>query len=220
MLRATTLILLSLATAVPAMAAPKYAIVRVTDIYRNLTSTHTMLESIQKERDEIMKDERAVHLRNVVEEMSKLQSQLQAKRDSPVDDNVRMLAQQYEIKRQEGQTLQEEFETFESEQKKEINRRMVAAMRSSLSKIDSATRKIAEEHGFDAAFDSSGISNTGLPILLYSKNAQDITKDVVARLQDTGEPSGPPPATASDPSAPTAPVAPAPAPDAAVAPEP
>jgi len=94
MLRATTLILLSLVSALPAMAAPRFAVVQVTEVYRNLTSTQTMLAEIQKERAEILKDERAVHLRNLLEEMKALQAQLQAKRDAPVDDTIRKLAQQ------------------------------------------------------------------------------------------------------------------------------
>lgn len=192
MLRAAMLILLPLASAIPATAAPKFALVRIAEIYRNLDSTHTMLAEIQKERTEILKDERAVHLRKVLDELKQLQVQLQAKRDTPVDDTIRKLAQQYEIKRQEGQTLQEEFQIFDAEKKKEINRRMVAAMRASLTKIEETARAIAGEQGFDATFDSSANSNTGVPILLYAKDAPDITKDVVARLQDAGESSGTP----------------------------
>ncbi|RYD28772.1 MAG: OmpH family outer membrane protein [Verrucomicrobiaceae bacterium] len=218
MLRATLLLLLSLASALPAVAAPRFALVRITDIYRDLTSTHTMLAEIQKDRAEILKDERAVHLRNVLEELKQLQSQLQAKRESQVDDAIRKLAQQYEIKRQEGQTLQEEFQTFDAEKKKEINRRMVVSMRASLAKIDETARAIAREKGYDAAFDASGNSNTGVPILLYSKNAPDITKDVVARLADAGEPSGAP--TADAPPLPEAAPGVAPPPEAAAPPQP
>ncbi|WAC18228.1 OmpH family outer membrane protein [Luteolibacter sp. SL250] len=217
MLRATTLLLLSLASVMPAVAAPRFAVVRITEIYQNLTSTQIMLLELQKDRAEILKDERAVHLRKVLEELKQLQAQLQAKRDAPVDDVLRKLAQQYEIKRQEGQTLQEEFQVFDAEKRKEINRKMVTTMRASLNKIDGTARTIAQEQGFDGAFDSSANSNTGVPILLYVKNAPDITKDVVARLQDAGEPSSAPGTTpaplpdaaAPAQAAPTSPVGPA-----------
>jgi outer membrane protein len=210
MLRATKLILLSLAFVMPAVAAPRFAVVRITEIYQNLNSTHTMLQELQKDRAEILKDERAVHLRNVLEELKQLQSQLQSKRDAPVDDTLRKLAQQYEIKRQEGQTLQEEFQVFDAEKRKEINRKMVTSMRASLTKIDETARIIAQEQGYDVALDSSANSNTGVPILLYAKNAPDITKDVVARLQDAGETSrtpatNPAPLPEEAPAAPAAP---------------
>jgi outer membrane protein len=213
MLRATKLILLSLAFVMPAVAAPRFAVVRITEIYQNLNSTHTMLQELQKDRAEILKDERAVHLRNVLEELKQLQSQLQSKRDAPVDDTLRKLAQQYEIKRQEGQTLQEEFQVFDAEKRKEINRKMVTSMRASLTKIDETARIIAQEQGYDVALDSSANSNTGVPILLYAKNAPDITKDVVARLQDAGETSrtpatNPAPLPEEAPAAPAAPAAP------------
>lgn len=97
---------------------------------------------------------------------------------------------------------------------------MVEAMRTSLAKIREATEKIAHEQGFDGAFDSSGNSNTGVPIVLYVKNAPDITKDVVARLQDTGEPSGAPAGAAPAPDATPAGAGSTPAPEAGAVPQP
>lgn len=208
MFRATTLLLFSIALAVPAMAAPRFAVVRITDIYRNLTSTHTMMAELQKERNEIIKDERATHLRKILEELKEIQKQLQERKDAPIDDTTRKLAQSFEMKRQEAQTLEEEFRTFDSEKRKEINRKMVVGMRASLSKIDTAARKISQEQGFDATFDSSGLSNTTVPILLYAKKPNDLTDDVIAFLKDSGEPSGAPataPTATPDPAAGTAP---------------
>ncbi len=220
MLRATMLILLSLASAIPAMAAPRFALVRIADIYRNLDSTQAMLADIQNGRAEIIKDERAVHLRNVLEELKQLQAQLQAKRDAPVDDTIRKLAQQYEIKREEGQTLQEEFQTFDAEKRKEINRKMVEAMRVSLTRINETAVAIAREQGFDAAFDVSANSNTGVPILLYAKSAPDITKDVVARLHDAGESSTAPATDATATPLPEGAPGVVPLPEAAAPPQP
>ena len=192
MLRAAlAFIPLTAALILPAAAAPKFAIVRVTDIYRSLTSTQTLLSGLQKERDEIIKDERGIHLRKILGELESLQKQLQAKREAPIDDATRKLAQEYEIKRQEAQTLQEEFQIFDAEKKKEINRKMVVSMRASLEKINAASRKISQEQGFAATFDSSGNSNTGVPVVLYTKDAKDITDEVIAVLKDAGDPPAP-----------------------------
>ena len=216
MIRAAAKLFLLLVFALPAAAAPKFATVRIGDIYRHLQSTIDFHKGIESERAAIIKDDRAVYLQKVVEELKAIQTQLQARREAPVDDAMRKLARDYEIKRQEGQTLQEEFETFKAQRQKEINARMVPAMRVSLNKISDTTRRIAKEQGFDGVFDSSGLSNTALPVLLYVKNAKDITPDVVAALKDAGDPSvSDPPPGSPDPT-----LAPAPSPAAPEPPKP
>jgi len=193
-----------------AVAAPKFATVRVGEVYRDLVSTRKMNEELEKERQTIIKDERAVHLRKILEEMKHLYDELQKKRGAPADDVSRKLAQAFEQKRQESQTLQQEFQAFETEKKKEINLRMVTGMRAALVKISTAANKVAGEKGYAGAFDVSGNSNSGVPVILYVKNPEDITEQVVAALKDSGEPSVAP--ISDTPAAPaTTPEAPAPA---------
>jgi Skp family chaperone for outer membrane proteins len=178
-----TILLLS-ATVVTATAAPRFAIIRVKDIYTALPSTADLQEEIKNERDEIMKDEHADLLRKIISELQTIQAQL-SDRNNPLDEVTnRKLARHYEIKRQEAQTLQQKFENFKSEKEKLINRKMVAGMRRSLNRITAASQKLAKEKGFDAVFDGSGHTNTGVPFVLYSKAAPDLTADVQALLKD------------------------------------
>ncbi len=182
-LKAISLILL--ASALTAAAAPRFALVRVKDIYTALPSTTNLQQEIKKERDEIMKDERAEQLRRILTELQTLQTQL-ADKNNPLDEATgKKLARSYEIKRQEAQTLQQEFESFKAEKEKAINKKMVAGMRSSLDRIVKFSNKIAKEKGFDSVFDSSGNTNTGVPFVLYSKQAPDFTEDVQAALKDS-----------------------------------
>ena len=172
-------------TCLSAAAAPKIALVRVKDIYTALPSTAAIQQKIKDEQAAIMKNERAEQLRRIIGELQALQTQLSDK-TTPLDEATsRKLARTYEIKRQEAQTLQQEFENFKAEQEKIINRRMVAGMRDSLNRIEEASRKISSERGFDAVFDSSGETNTGVPFVLFSKNATDLTPDVAAALKDS-----------------------------------
>ncbi len=174
-----------LATAISVNAAPRFALVRVRDIYVALPSTTRMQQEIKKERDEIMKDERAEQLRKIITELQTLQGQLSDK-TNPLDEATnRKLARTYEIKRQEAQTLQQEFENFKTENEKTINKKMVAGMRASLERIVKTSNKVAKEKGFDTVFDSSGNTNTGIPFVLYSKKATDLTEDVQAALKDS-----------------------------------
>ena len=177
--------LLLITTALAASAAPRLALVRVKDIYSALPSTTALQEQVKKERDAIMKDERAEQLRKIISELQTLQGQLSDK-TNPLDEATnRKLARTYEIKRQEAQTLQQEFENFKTENEKTINKKMVAGMRASLERIVKTSNKVAKEKGFDTVFDSSGNTNTGIPFVLYSKKATDLTEDVQAALKDS-----------------------------------
>jgi len=182
-LKAISLVLL--ASAATAVAAPRFALVRVKDIYVALPSTTSLQQEIKKERDEIMKDERAEQLRRILTELQTLQTQLSDK-NNPIDEATgKKLARTYEIRRQEAQTLQQEFESFKSEKEKVINKKMVAGMRASLDRIVKISNKIAKEKGFNSVFDSSGNTNTGVPFVLYTKKAPDLTEDVQAALKDS-----------------------------------
>ncbi len=179
-----------LATALTAAAAPRFAVIRVKDIYTTLPATIAIQQQIKDEQAAIMKDQRAEQLRKIIAELQSLQTQLSDK-NSPLDEATnRKLARTYEIKRQEAQTLQQEFENFKAEQEKLINRKMVAGMRASLDRIAAVSQKISKERGYDAVFDSSGNTNTGVPFVLFNKNAPDLTADIQAALKD-GEPAAP-----------------------------
>lgn len=173
------------ATVLTASAAPRFALIRVKDIYTGLPSTSALQQEIKAERNEIMKDQRADELRKIITELQELQARLSDKNNPPSESVGRKLARSYEIKRQEAQTLQKDFESFRTEREKEINRKMVARMRASLDMITETARKVGKEQGYDLVFDSSGDTNTGVPFVLYSNQSADLTDDVIAALQDS-----------------------------------
>jgi Skp family chaperone for outer membrane proteins len=187
------------ATALMASAAPRVALVRVKDIYSNLESTKKLQAEIKTERDQIMNDRRAGELRRTIAELQGLQTTLADKENQLDEETSRKLARSFEIKRQEAQTLQREFESFRTEQEKQINRRMVAAMRASLDKIMETSRKVAADQGYDLVLDSSGHTNTGVAFILYRKDSPDLTDAVNSALTGSSDPVAEVPAE-SDPS--------------------
>ena len=179
-----------LASALTASAAPRIALVRVKDIYSELPSTAAFQQQLKQERDAIMKDQRAEQLRKAIGELQALQAQLSDKANPLDEATSRSLSRTFEIKRQEAQTLQQDFESFKAEQEKAINRKLVAGMRATLNKIVKVTQEISIKRGYDSVFDSSGNTNTGVPFVLFSKNATDLTADIQAVLKET-EPAAP-----------------------------
>ncbi len=164
------------------VAAPKFALVRVTDIYRELPSTAASQEKIKSQREAITKNERAGQFRLILTELQALEQQLQAKKDQVETEEGKKLVRAYEIKRQEAETLRQDFEEYSAEENKRINKAMVLEMRASLDRISAATAQLAKERNLDGIFDASGNSNTGVPVVLYTGNAIDLTEDVIALL--------------------------------------
>jgi Skp family chaperone for outer membrane proteins len=172
------------AMVITASAAPRFAVIRVTEIYAALPSTAALQAEIKKEREDLMKNPRAEELRRIITELQGLQARLSDKANPLDEETSRKLARSYEIKRQEAQTLQNEFESFRTEQEKQINRKLVTGMRDALNRIMETSQKVAKEQGYDLVLDSSGSTNTGVPFVLHQKESPDLTDAVKAALQD------------------------------------
>ena len=177
-----TLILAWIGLASVLSAAPKFALVRVTDIYRGLPSTAEMQIKMKTQQDEILKNTRAESLRNILAEMEALEVQLRANKDDLESELGKGLVRSYEIKRQEAETLRQEFEEYRAAEEKRINKELVVATRTSLNRISAAAQQIAKERNLDGVFDTTGNTNTGLPFVLYAKEAEDISEDVIGLL--------------------------------------
>jgi len=182
-----TLSWLALSAALP--GAPEFAVIRVTDIYRELPSTAATQKEIQARRESINEGSRAEGFRKVLQE---LQAQLKENKNRIDTEDGKKMVRVYEIKRQEAETLRQDFEEFRTEENERINRDMVAAMRASLNRITEAAAQLAKERNLDAVLDISGNSNTGVPFVLYSGDAPDVSGDVVGLLgekplEDAGE---------------------------------
>ncbi len=180
-----------LASALAATAAPRFALVRVKEIYAQLPSTLAFQQQIKSERDAVMKDLRADNLRKAITELQAVQAQLSDK-SHPLDETAnRLVARTYELKRQEAQSLQADFESFKAEQEKAINRKLVAGMRAALGRIVKTSQEIAKKQGFHMVLDSSGNTNSGVPFILSHKAAPDLTAEILTTLQ-AAEPTASP----------------------------
>ena len=183
MKRVAVLALILAASSFGAAAGPLVAVVRVRDIYAALPETAELQKQVKQERDAILKDPRADELRRIIGELQDLQARLSDKKNPPDDATAIKLARQYELTRQEAQTLQRDFESFRTEREKDINRKMVAGMRASLALIHETAREVAAGQGCNLVLDNSGNTNTGVPFLLYQKNPPDLTPAVIAALE-------------------------------------
>ena len=181
--RVALLALILVASAFNATAEPIVAVVRVRDIYAALPATEDLQNKVKQEREAILRDPRAAELRRIIGELQNLQTKLSDKANPPDDASALKLARQYELTRQEAQTLQRDFENFRADREKDINRRMIAGMRQSLALIHETARKVAAEQGYQLVLDNSGNTNSGVPFVLYQKSAPDLTPAVIKAIE-------------------------------------
>lgn len=188
---AVALALLLLVSPVPAQA-PRIAVVRVADIHRQLEATTRANELLKAKREEIQRDPRLARWNEMYADLELRRKQLQST-TAKIDPEARLkLEREFAIKSREANALRADFESFSTAKDREINAEMVAGMKQRLRLILDTADKIARDNGYDWVFDSSGISNTGVPLLLYAKNAEDLTERVAASL---AAPTSPAPAT-------------------------
>lgn len=171
-----------------ASASPKIAVVSVKEIYQKLPSTAVSKKEIEQEQQAILRDARLVAFRELLEELDVIKNDIRTHSASRSDDTTRILAAKYDAKRREATAMQVVIEQFRAKRTKEINQKMVAAMRSSLNRITETSHRIAKEKGFEIVFDRSGETSTGLPTLLYTKNPSDISDAVFDALMDSEPP--------------------------------
>ena len=183
MIRTALLVLCLLATSV-AMAAPKIAVVRVGDVYRELDRTQEMNAAITAKRQAILKNERLEAYRSAFKELEQLQAGLIKVADHDQSTRERLM-QNFNLKRQEALTLKREYEGYKVEETKRINKEMVTRMEAILADIRVQATELGKKGGYDWVMDISGKTNTGLPFVLYSKPSHDITLDLVTAMGET-----------------------------------
>ena len=181
--------ILVLSAMVAAAAPPRVAVVRVSDVFKQLESTAKANEDLRIKREEIKADQRLADYKKMYADLELRGKQLAGK-GSELDPATReRLEREFAIKRQEAKSLFDDIEAFREERTREINAEMVAGMRERLDGIREVAEKLAKEEGYDWIFDSSGNTNTGVPLLLYAKNPDDLTDQVLSILGKATTPS-------------------------------
>jgi outer membrane protein len=188
------LALLLLPTLASSAAPPRVATVRVNDVLGKLDSTAKANEEYKVNLEAIGKDKRKTALDEMMADLDLRRGKLSDNANNIDAETRKKLLREYMLKQQEARSLQEEYQNFTAEKRQALNTEMVAGVRQRLTLIHSTAEKIAKEEGFDMVFDSSGISNTGVPLMLYAKTPNDLTERVVAALGPgkAAEPPKPP----------------------------
>lgn len=174
-----------------ALAAPRVALVDVHEIYRKLPSSAELARKVEDERKEIARDPRTDAYRKAYQALAALEAKRKQLGDDP--QARQRLEEEIAVQRHETLALNREYQEFRQQTLDGIHRRMIATMEASLDRIRKSAAELGAEKGYDWVIDASGKTNTGLPFVLYSKDADDLTREVTAALDESSA------ATASQP---------------------
>jgi outer membrane protein len=172
--------LLSLASVIA--GPPKIATVDMQELFRQYHRTEEAQKQINIERARIQQDnnERLARIRELESTLGNLRRQL----DDPAvaDTRKQRLFKDWQIQQQEGIALDRERREFLQRRNQALNETMVQRMKGILEEIGRLVDEQARNDDFDFVFDKSGLSTSQVPVLLYSKDATDITALLLKNL--------------------------------------
>jgi Skp family chaperone for outer membrane proteins len=160
----------------------KIATVDMQQLFKEYYRTAEAQKQINVERAKIQKDnnERTGRIRELENDLQSLKKQL----DDPAisDSKKQALFKDWQAKQQEGISLDRERREFLSRRNQALNEKMVQRMKGILEEIRKLVEELAKTENYDYVFDKSGQSTSQVPFLLYTKDATDITANLLKDL--------------------------------------
>jgi len=136
-----------------------------------------MKKQLKYRKELISLQQKRKQLEQSIKELSKkiLQLETPPPKGSDIRNEYNTLVGEYQAM---GKDLQELKQTHI----RNIEKKLYQAATKSLHDIQAAVHQYAHEYGYQWVIDTSGASNTGMSPLIYARNAQDITKEVISFL--------------------------------------
>lgn len=137
-------------------------------------------------------EERTKRLQEISDAAKDLGKQLED--PAIADTKKRELFSARQVKVQEAQSLQAELEEYLQRKSRAFQEQNNIIMKGILEEIRVKVQKHAEAEGYDYVIDKTGKSTSMVPILLYTKDATDVTDALVKTINDGAPAPTPAPA--------------------------
>lgn len=163
---------------------PKIATVDMSALFMEFHQTKDAKSKFEEEKKGVEKqlEERTARLNEAKQELETLQKQLS---DPSVSDTKKQtLFADRQVKQQQAESLQREAEEFVQRKQRALQEQMQLRMKNILEAIRAKVQKQAETDGYDYVLDKTGASTSQVPILLYTKDATDITEVLLKSINE------------------------------------
>ncbi len=169
----------------------KIASVKMTELFDSFSEAQASAKELDLERKAVEVDKRVDVLKQMMQELQNMDDvaarmaenykSLTREEKQIEGEKIQEFVSKRNLKAEAAQSVQEEYMEFRTKRLTEINQRMARLMRQHLNKLQSMLFTYATQNGYDFITDSSGLTNTGLPVLIYSNPAK--TPDITAELK-------------------------------------
>jgi outer membrane protein len=160
----------------------KIATVDMQELFKQYYRTNEAQKQINVERARIQKEnnERLARIREIEENLGTLKKQIED--PSTSDSKKQSLFKDWQVLQQEGVALDRERREFLQRRNQALNENMLQRMKGILEEIRKLVEVQAKTDNYDYVFDKSGLSTSQVPFLLYTKDATDITAQLLKDL--------------------------------------
>ena len=192
-------LLASLALPVSAFAQGKVGTVDMNRAFKEYTKTKDAEAKINEAKNAAKKeyDERAESYKKALDEINKLNQQLEAPALST--DAKSAKAKERDEKISKIKTMEQEINEFRQTRERQLQEQALRMREGIVKEITDIVMDQVKAKGLDLVFDKSGMSLNGVPLLMYSKDEVEFTNEIVAALNKPGRvsPEAAAPAAAS-----------------------
>ncbi len=173
---------LALVIAAPAFANVKIATVsmeRLFDGYYKREEAFDRLSSVQRQAQEEA-EERAAPLQRMQEELQELEERAE---NQLLSEEARAdLMQEFNMKLQRLQQAAQEHRRWEQQKMQELQQRQQTIRMNLIEEIRDVVLAVAREDGVELVFDTSDVTGSGVPSVLYAASGFDMTDKVMREL--------------------------------------
>ncbi len=140
-------------------------------------------------------DDRADSYKKALDEINKLNQQLEAPALSP--DAKTQKAKERDEKIASIKNMEREINDFRQTREKQLQEQAVRMRDGIVKEITDVVMDKVRQTNMDLVFDISGVSLNGVPTVMFARPSMDFTNDVVAQLNKNAAASSSPPAKAT-----------------------
>lgn len=174
-----------------AYAQMKIGVVDMNEAFVSFYKTKDAEAKINQSREQAKKelDERLESLNKSVEEINKLQAEVQKPELSEAARETK--ARELNEKANDTRTLDREVAEFRNTRERQIQEQFVRMRKDIIDEIMVVVNEQIKIGGYDLVLDKSGMSMGQIPVLLYSRSDMDFTPAVITALNKNAPKTAP-----------------------------
>lgn len=171
----------------PAPVSRRIATVDMQQLFAQYHRTETTRKEIDVERVRIGSEmsQRQTALKELSAEVEKLRTELSDPTLS--ETRQRGLYESWQAKRQDVIALERELQEFARRRDRALQEKMVQRMKTILEEIRRKVEREGRRRDYELVLDRSGLSASQVPVVLYAKDATDLTADLLGTLNDDSD---------------------------------